>query len=376
MSPINHTSRRPAPRARTVLVTGLPGFVALRLLWRLLADEPDTQVIGVVRPDLMPRAEAELARRVGMRARVRLFAGDVVASDLGLSPADTRHVCERVTDIFHLASIYHLGVAKERAEEVNIIGTRNVLALADRMPLLVRMMHYSSAFVAGDREGVILEDELERGQKFRSTFERTKFTAELEVRRAMQRLPISIVRPSLLVGDSRTGEIDRFDGPYFLIQLIVNNPTRLPVPVPSASNYPLNLVPVDYVVDAMHAISLVPWARGRTFHLVDPNPIAARDALRMIAEHAQRSAPRGSLPSWLARRLMELPVVEQLTRSNRAFLHELDSLTFFNSMNTLSALEYTQVQCPPFPDYVERLVSYVRQRDERWSSEGDSDGLL
>jgi len=365
----------PAPKKRReVLITGMPNFVAVRLLWTLLDAEPKTHVALVVRGDLVERTEAELSRRVGVRSRVRVLRGDVVAPDLGLVDEDLERVLRETTDIYHLASIYHLGVAKNRAEEVNIQGTRHVLDIARRCDRLERLNHYSTAFVAGDRAGVILEGELETGQKFRNTFERTKFTAELEIRRAMHDLPISVYRPSMLVGDSETGEIDALDGPYFFFQLIVNNPTRLPVPLPSAAMHPLNVVPVDYVTRAMHAISIGENNVGRTFHLVDPNPISARDAFRMIAEHAERSAPRGRMPHWLAQRLLALPPVERLTRQGRAFLHELDSLTIFNSMNTMAALRHTGIIAPPFPTYVDRLVRYV-QRDRTWG-DGDASDLL
>ena len=178
----------------------------------------------------------------------------------------------------------------------------------------------------------------------------------------------------MVVGDSETGEIDALDGPYFFFQLIVNNPTQLPVPLPSAAMHPLNVVPVDFVTRAMHAISVGDNNVGRTFHLVDPNPVSARDAFRMIAEHAERSAPRGRLPHWLAQRILALPPVERMTRHGRAFLHELDSLTIFNSMNTMAALRHTGIICPAFPTYVERLVHYV-QRDQTWG-ESDASELL
>lgn len=375
MTPRPPQRPNPAPKKRReVLITGMPNFVAVRLLWTLLDAEPKTHVALVVRGDLVERTEAELSRRVGVRSRVRVLRGDVVAPDLGLVDEDLERVLRETTDIYHLASIYHLGVAKNRAEEVNIQGTRHVLDIARRCDRLERLNHYSTAFVAGDRAGVILEGELETGQKFRNTFERTKFTAELEIRRAMHDLPISVYRPSMLVGDSETGEIDALDGPYFFFQLIVNNPTRLPVPLPSAAMHPLNVVPVDYVTRAMHAISIGENNVGRTFHLVDPNPISARDAFRMIAEHAERSAPRGRMPHWLAQRLLALPPVERLTRQGRAFLHELDSLTIFNSMNTMAALRHTGIIAPPFPTYVDRLVRYV-QRDRTWG-DGDASDLL
>ncbi|TVR03596.1 MAG: epimerase [Deltaproteobacteria bacterium] len=364
------------PRERHVLVTGLPNYLAVQIVWRILRNEPDAQVTAVVRPDLLPRAEQALGRRPEGRSRVLLIPGDVVHPHLGLPPRERERVEGECTDIIHLASLYHLGVDKRLAEEVNIQGARNVLALAERLRGLVRLSHFSTAFVAGDREGVILEEELERGQRFRNTFERTKFTAEVEVRRRMASLPISVFRPSIVVGDSRSGEIDRLDGPYFFLQMFVVSPTRLPLPLPSTANYPLNIVPVDHVARAAHALGLNPWAEGRTFHLVDPNPLGLRDAFRLFAEAAGRRAPRGSVPGWIGQRLLSLPAVERMTRNSRAFLQELDALTLFNSMNTLEGLASTGIRCPPLPNYVERLVGFIRRHDQQWTDAAQEDVVM
>lgn len=355
-------------RHRHVLITGVPNFVAVQIAWKIVETEPETQITMLVRRDLVERAERVLQTRVGVRARVSILVGDIVAPDLGLRLIDTEILQKKITDIYHLASIYHLGIDKAHAYEVNVLGTRHVLAFAKKCNALVRLNHFSTSFVSGDREGVILERELDRGQHFRNTFERTKFAAEIEIRRAQRELPISIFRPSLVVGDSKSGVIDRMDGPYFFIQMIVLNPTRLPIPLPSTSRYPLNVVPIDFVAEAAHALSLNPETVGKTFHLVDPNPLTAPDVFKLVAEHAKRISPRGKLPQWLTNRLLRLPIVERYTRNSRAFLHEMDTLTIFNSMNTLMELAKTQITCPPFPTYVGNLVSYLQQRDQRWLS--------
>lgn len=363
------------PRARHLLLTGLPNYLAVQLVWTVLTAERETLVTAVVRPDLIERTEAALARGAidRHRQRIEILPGDVVHPRLGLNPDTLARLHATITDVFHLASVYHLGVDKRHAEEVNIQGTRHVLAFTERCPGLVRLNHFSTAFVAGDREGVILEDELDRGQRFRNTFERTKFTAELEVRRRFVDLPISVYRPAIVVGDSRTGEIDRLDGPYFFLQLMVNSPARLPLPLPSATNNPLNIVPVDFVAHAAHALSLNPWAEGRTFHLVDPNPLALRDAFRLFAEAAGRNAPVGSVPGWLGRRLLALPGAERLTRNSRAILQELDALTLFNSMNALEGLANTGIRCPPLPEYAAQLVRHIKHRGQGWADLAETD---
>src|SRR5207247_1662710 len=128
----------------------------------------------------------------------------------------------------------------------------------------------------GDRTGVGLEEELKRGQSFRNVVEETKARAEKLIRAAMTELPIAVVRPTILIGNSNTGEVDRFDGPYLLILLIVTSPPDFALPLLGRGEAPLNLVPIDFVVRAACAIGKDPRAAGRTFHLVDPNPQTAR----------------------------------------------------------------------------------------------------
>src|SRR6201999_2261702 len=137
------------------------------------------------------------------------------------------------------------------------------------------LVHHSTAHVSGDRTGVVVEDDLQKGQRFRNVVEETKARAEKKMRAPMNRLPIAVVRPSIVVGDSQTGEIDRFDGPYLLILLIVTSPAEIALPLPSRGDAPLNLVPADYVARAARAIGLDSRAPGRTFHIVDPAPLTA-----------------------------------------------------------------------------------------------------
>ncbi len=145
---------------------------------------------------------------------------------------------------------------------------------------------HSSALVSGNRTGLVLEEELSAGQVFRTPVEETLARAERLLRSAMGELPIAVVRPTQMVGDSRTGEVDRLDGPYLLILLIVSSPQEFPVLLPTRGDAPMHLVPIDYVVRAAHRIGMQPDAMGRTFHLADPE--AALGAPRVRAGGAER----------------------------------------------------------------------------------------
>ena len=169
--------------------------------------------------------------------------------DLGLAGAEYKALAAEVTAIHHTAAVYYLGAKRELVERVNVDGTRTMLELAADCTRLRRFVHWSTAQVSGARSGVILEEELDCGQRFRNVYEETKFRAERMVRDAARRLPVTILRPGIIVGDSKTGEIDKFDGPYYLLVLIVSSPIDVHLPLPGRGSAPLNLVPIDFVVD-------------------------------------------------------------------------------------------------------------------------------
>ena len=344
---------------RDILVTGFPSFVARRMVATLATRLPDATLRLIVMPDQLDRARAEIDTLDIDAERIVLMSGDVVAMDLGLSGREYLEVITHVTDVFHIASIWWLGAGKKQAHEVNVIGTQNVLDAAQEMKKLRRLNHFSTAFVAGGREGVIMEGELDCGQSFRNVYEQTKAEAEGLMRRAMEYLPISIYRPSLIVGDQHTGEIDKLSGPYYLMYAIMMAPQKIPILMPGRGDKPLNMVPIDYVCEAMAIISEREETAGQTFHLCDPNPLSARHVFELVAQSAGKRAPIGNRLSFrVGRALLKLPGVEKIARSPRQFLEDFNQLTLFNSINTLRAL-HGELECPPFPNYVDQLVRYM-----------------
>ncbi len=355
-------------RPRHLLVTGLPHAVAELVLQRILGAEPATTATLIVRGDGIDAVETMLRAWGPLGARCRLLLGDVTAHALGLSDDERLEEVARTTDIFHFASVYHLGFDKLHLEDVNLHGTRQLLLFARGCAKLRCIHHYSTAFVAGSRSGVVLEEELERGQSFRNTFERTKFTAELDVRRAMHDLPITVYRPGLVLGHARTGELGRVDGPYFLVQLLSNAPERLAPPASSAARFPFHAVPIDFVADAIAALSGDDAAIGRTLHLTDPNAIAIDDAFRLISECAEQRVVRRTRGDRVAGIMRRLPYGEELVNASRIHLDELDTEAFFVTRRSGELLRKHGILCPYFPDYVDRLVAYAQRRHDGWES--------
>jgi nucleoside-diphosphate-sugar epimerase len=204
---------------------------------------------------------------------------------------------------------------------------------------------------------------LKAGQSFRNVVEETKARAEKFMRAAMERLPITILRPATIVGDSSTGDVDRFDGPYLLILLVITSPPDIALPLPGRGDEPLNLVPIDWVARASVAIGRDPRAHGRTFHLADPHPLSARRFFELVARAGGRRGPRGSIPANLAKALLRAPGLERLAQSPRAFLETMTTAVTYDTGNADELLTSLGVgPCPPLETYIDKLVDFVRER--------------
>jgi nucleoside-diphosphate-sugar epimerase len=361
-----------------VLLTGFPSFHARRLLEELVSpdrgDRGSTFVHAVVQPKFATRARDALdALPAEQRARVNLVEGDAASMDLGLSGVEVRALASQVDRIHHAAQISYLGADRKAAEHVNVDAVREILEFARLCPSLKCLIAHSTAQVAGNREGTVLEAELKAGQSFRNVVEETRARGERMLRAAMDRVPIAILRPAIVVGDSTTGEIDRFDGPYLLIVLILTAPPDFALPLPGRGDAPLPLVPVDYVARAAHAIGRDPRAPGRTFHLVDPNPLAARRVFELVAQAGGRRSPRGFIPANVTRALLRTPGLERFAKSPRGLLHTLGTNVSFDARNTTELLRGTDIRCPPLESYIGRLVQYVelRLREKRAKTEAE-----
>ncbi len=348
---------RGSPR-EVALVTGFPAFTARRMIRQLVAAEPETRLYVLARDKFAIDAE-NLLETLGAGDRAEVLVGDVCDMDLGLSSTEYRALSKELTWIHHLAGIYFMGVDEDTARRVNIGGTRTVLDLAKDASQLERVVHWSTAMVSGDRRGTVYEEDLETGQKFHNAYERTKYEAERIARAAMRQLPVTVLRPSIIVGDSRTGEIDKLDGPYYLMVLIATNASGLRLPILGRGDAPLHLVPIDYVVEAAWHVARAQGSAGKTFHLVDPNPLTARAVFEAVAEAANTEKPRGHIPRPLARAVLRTPGLARLGRGPLAFMDMLDHAVHYDSTNTAQALAGTTLRCPSLADYLPHLVRYV-----------------
>jgi thioester reductase-like protein len=342
------------------LVTGFPGFIGRRLVRRLLESGGRTKVVALVEERMADRAR-ELAGD-----RVEIVAGDISQRRLGLDEATWKRLTGSVTHVFHLAAIYDLAVPIQVAQRVNVDGTGNVLELCQACKKLERLAYVSTAYVAGTRTGVVYEHELSLGQDFKNHYESTKFQAEVWVREAMGSVPTTILRPAIVVGDSRTGETEKFDGPYYILRTIARA-QRMGRAVMQfgASEALFNVVPVDYVVDAIAATAVVPETEGETLHLVDPEPLTTRELVTTLSMQYARRPPRGRVsPRLVAAALRSARVREAFGGTPRESIAYLNHPVTFDVRRAVDLLAPHDLRPPRFADYVGAMVSFFRAHED------------
>ena len=350
------------PDRETLFITGFPGFIANRLLERLARK--DAGFILLVQPSLRTRAAEEIARIARLTGRktteFQVVEGDITQPGLGLTQTDLELVQQQTTRVFHLAAIYDLAVARDLALRVNPGGTRNVLELARSMPHLRHFHHVSTCYVAGRREGVILESELRHDAGYRNFYEESKYLAELEVEAAKNELPITIHRPAVVCGDSQTGETGKYDGVYYLIHYLLRWP-RLSFVNIGNREVSLNLVPVDFVVDAMSALAFDDQAVGKTLQLADPAPLTTEDLFNAIAKSIGDRHSRITAPAPVVYRFLMLPPSPRITGLPHHAVPYFFVKQLYDSTQAQQLLAPHGIKCPPFESYVDKIIGFVRQ---------------
>lgn len=346
----------------TVFITGFPGFIADRLLERLART--DSRFILLVQPSFAARARDEIARIAQLSGKsvddFEIVAGDISQPGLALAPADGERTREQTTRAFHLAAVYDLAVERELALRVNVAGTRNVLEFARSMPHLRQFHHVSTCYVAGKREGVILETELSHDAGYRNFYEESKHLAEVEVDSMKHELPITIHRPAVVCGDSTTGETVKYDGVYYLILYLLNWPSLSAINIGN-HKVSLNLVPVDFVVDAMAALAFEERAIGKTLQLADPSPLTTNELFNAIARSANSKHSRITAPPSWVRYFLMLPPSPKITGLPHHAVPYFFVKQLYDTSQAQQLLAGHAIQCPPFESYVDRIVDFVRR---------------
>jgi thioester reductase-like protein len=351
---------------KRIFLTGATGFLGSHLAWKLL--EQGKPLRCLVRAGNRPAEErlAELFLKITNREgdvrealkRIEFIHGDVAVPDFGLARTEYRRLLYS-SEIWHCAASLSLsGEDKEEIFRTNLNGSHNALKLAELIE--TRRLHYlSTAYISGNRMGRVMENEIFLGQEFKNPYEESKCMAELLVKEleSNNRLECTIYRPSIVVGNSRDGRVTHFHGVYSFIRGIIAALQRLPfgnkldelVEIPfrivGMATKTLNMVPVDYVIDAIHSISLREESVGKTFHVVNPKPTMNRvwletfcktigiTGLKFVTSHEFQNSP--------------MNVWEKLFSRKMAFYAMyLSGEPIFDDSNTQHLLSTTGIKCP------------------------------
>jgi thioester reductase-like protein len=347
---------------KTFLITGMPSsFLAQKLLPQLLLKHPSAQLKCLVADAQLENAQQAVLRLAEAdQSRVELIRGDVHAMDFGMSGARFLALAEQIDVIHHCVCANYGGIGSEAERRVFVGSTGEVLELAlASQGRLQRLVHWGSALLAMPSHGRLSETEWRRPPAFRTRSDEMRWRAEVLIRDGMNRVPITILRPTILVGDSKSGEIDRREAPYGLFQLLLTSPLELPVP--GRGEQPFPLVPIDYVLEAGLAIADDPRSAGRTFHLSDERPLSVRRVFELISEASDRPSTAPSLPRNLAALLLHAPRLERLSLVPRPFLELLASDVAYDARNTRELLAGTGIECPNLTSYFKTILSRVRR---------------
>ncbi len=342
------------------LVTGGTGFIGRRLVTALLQHDPDATVWVLVRRASVGHFE-RLAADWGDRALP--LVGDLTAPDLGLGGEQLAELSD-VEHVVHAAAIYDLTVGEAEQRAANVEGTRAVIGLARR--LSATLHHVSSIAVAGTFPGVYTEADFDVSQELPTPYHRTKFEAEQLVRDAAG-LRHRIYRPAVVVGDSHTGEMDKVDGPYYFfgaLAALARLPRLTPIALPDVGR--TNIVPVDYVVEAVVHLIHAPGRDGQTFHLTAPRNIGLRGIYRAVAPAAGLPPVRAAMPRAVATPFLGLRGRAKIWRNMAVtqlgippeILDVVDLAPSFTNDNTEEALRGTGISVPEFGSYAPVLWRY------------------
>jgi NAD(P)-dependent dehydrogenase (short-subunit alcohol dehydrogenase family) len=354
----------------TYFVTGATGFIGRFLLERLLEREGDIAVL--VREGSQQRLDA-LIERLGAGDRVRPVIGDLGEAGLGVSEKDVERLTGDVDHFFHLAAIYDMTADDETNERLNVQGTRHAVDLANTLQV-GHLHHVSSVAAAGNYDGYFREDMFDEGQELPSAYHRTKFESE-KIARTRSKVPWRVYRPAVVVGHSKTGEMDKIDGPYYFFTAIKKLRHLLPewVPLAGPELGHTNIVPVDYVAAALDYIAHQPDLDGQAFHLIAPKAIRSGEVINTFAGAA--NAPQlalridkritDALPKGVLAMAMQIPAVKEIRKTilrdlgiPEEVLEHIALKPRFDSRDTERVLDGSGIEVPKLDQYAHVLWDY------------------
>ncbi|RDI47702.1 SDR family oxidoreductase [Falsibacillus pallidus] len=349
-------------------ITGFPGFLSGKLIEGILEQNPDAIIYLLYVPSMKQKAESEIARITEKTSihkdQLNLVPGDITKNKIGVEDSDWDHLVERIDYIWHLAAIYDLAVPRDIAQKVNVEGTQNVNEFVKNCTRLKRYVYFSTAYVAGDRTGILKEDELIRPKGFHNYYEETKFEAEILVEQLKGEVPVTIIRPGIVKGDSKTGETVKFDGPYFIMNML-HRLRYLPfLPAIKGSDAEVNLVPVDYVIKAVMYLGHHPIGENKTYHITDPSPYKVSTIYAEMMNQLVGKKPLGAISKDVIAYFLSKPTLRRMLGVEKEALDYFIWDGHFDCSQTKMDLEGTGIKCPDFLDGLPSMVQFYKKNKD------------
>ncbi|WLR43102.1 SDR family oxidoreductase [Bacillus carboniphilus] len=345
-----------------IFITGFPGFISERLVEELIKDEDVDHIYLLVLSPMKQEAEKILAKLNIGDQQVTIVEGDITKKRLGIEEGLLHTLYSTVTHIYHLAAIYDLSVPFDLAYQVNVNGTKNMNDFVYSLERLTKYVYVSTAYVSGEREGTIYENELDQGQTFKNHYEETKYFAEKEVQTLVaDGLPVTIIRPGIVVGDSRTGETAKFDGPYFILNMFRRSLLPFQPDLVSRKEVEFNFIPVDYLVKSLLVVGKDYQANGLTLHITHPNPKSIQYVLREMLKIYSGKDFKGKLPVQAAKQLVKNKNVRNRIGIQKEAIDYYLYDVHYNCQHAEEILKKHDVTCPEVQEFLPNLVEYYRR---------------
>ena len=348
----------------TALITGFPGFLAKNIIQELRKQTVFTTIYVLVLPDQLEKAKEmiqEIYRDGFLNQRIVIVEGDITIRNAGIEVELFEQLRNEVEYVWHLAAIYDLAVPQEVAWKVNVLGTGMFNDFVLQFPQIKRYLYFSTAYVAGKREGNLLETELIKPNGFKNHYEETKYEAEVLVEKLKEKIPVTIIRPGIVAGHSQTGETVKFDGPYFLMNMI-SNLRKLPfLPYLGKSHAFINIVPSDYVTKASIYCSFSDDAVGKTVHLTDPKPYPVEEVYRAMVKEITGKYPKGRIPLSIAKASISIYPIRKKLQVEQETLDYLRWNASFDTTVAEKILFKADITCPNFLDGIPAMIRFYNE---------------
>lgn len=317
---------------------------------------------------MMDRAREERASVIGEmmleEEQFQIIEGDITKIALAMSNQAATKLAEKVTHVFHLAAIYDLAVPRNLAYDVNVSGTKHVNEWIKTLKNLKRYIYFSTGYVAGLREGKLYENELIKPIAFKNFYEETKYEAELLVERLKKQYPITIIRPGIVKGHSKTGETTKFDGPYFMLNFLDRLRFVPILPMLGKSDARINLVPIDYLIDATVFLSFSNNGVNKTYHLTDPHPYKVSEIYEMFMSELLNKKPVGRIPLVAAKGALKIKALRKYLGCEKEALDYFTWNGHFDCSEAQADLKASNIRCPDFKEGIPAMIEFYLQCKE------------